>query len=279
MTVEIIISQPQAQVTPVTDKYNVPFVSANIQFLNTIKGDKGDPGPQGSQGEVGPEGPQGEVGPEGPQGEVGPEGPQGEVGPEGPQGEVGPQGPQGEVGPEGPQGEVGPEGPQGEVGPEGPMGPIGPIGPVGPEGPEGPIGPVGPQGPIGPASAYQIYVAGGGTLSEVDFNASITNIPSHIADETIHHTIEELDEVYELLSNKKTNLTDNSDVFYPTQKAVNTALDLKIDKTAIKQALGTSTTDVMSQKAVTDEIAQLAGDVIGGQAENIFPDPFFYPRI
>ena len=42
MTVEIIISQPQAQVTPVTDKYNVPFVSANIQFLNTIKGEKGE---------------------------------------------------------------------------------------------------------------------------------------------------------------------------------------------------------------------------------------------
>ena len=42
---------------------------------------------------------------------------------------------------------------------------------------------------------------------------------------------------YELLSNKKTNLTDNSDVFYPTQKAVNTALDSKIDKTAIKASI------------------------------------------
>ena len=33
--------------------------------------------------------------------------------------------------------------------------------------------------------------------------------------------------------------------------ANSTDLDLKIDKTAIKQALGTSPTDVMSQKAVT----------------------------
>ena len=38
-------------------------------------------------------------------------------------------------------------------------------------------------------------------------------------------------------------------------------LSLKIDKTAIKQALGTSPTDVMSQKAITDEIAQLAGEM------------------
>jgi hypothetical protein len=34
----------------------------------------------------------------------------------------------------------------------------------------------------------------------------------------------------EKTSNKKTNLTDNSDTFYPTQKAVKTAVDLKVDK-------------------------------------------------
>jgi len=33
----------------------------------------------------------------------------------------------------------------------------------------------------------------------------------------------------EKTSNKKTNLTDNSDTFYPTQKAVKTAVDLKVD--------------------------------------------------
>lgn len=37
-------------------------------------------------------------------------------------------------------------------------------------------------------SAYEIYIAGGGTLSEIDYNASITNIPSHIADTDIHVT-------------------------------------------------------------------------------------------
>ena len=43
--------------------------------------------------------------------------------------------------------------------------------------------------------------------------------------------------------------------FIQLKKAVNTALDLKIDKTAIKQALGTSSpTDVMSQKAITEAI-------------------------
>ena len=46
-------------------------------------------------------------------------------------------------------------------------------------------------------SAYQIYIAGGGTLSEAEFNAAITEVPEHIADETIHHTIEDLDELYE----------------------------------------------------------------------------------
>ena len=34
----------------------------------------------------------------------------------------------------------------------------------------------------------------------------------------------------ESTTNKKTNLTDNSDTFYPTQKAVKTALDGKVDK-------------------------------------------------
>lgn len=36
----------------------------------------------------------------------------------------------------------------------------------------------------------------------------------------------------ESTSNKKTTLTDNSDTFYPTQKAVKTAVDLKVDANA-----------------------------------------------
>jgi hypothetical protein len=38
----------------------------------------------------------------------------------------------------------------------------------------------------------------------------------------------------EKTSNKKTTLTDNSDTFYPTQKAVKTAVDLKVDAVAGK---------------------------------------------
>jgi hypothetical protein len=38
----------------------------------------------------------------------------------------------------------------------------------------------------------------------------------------------------EITSNKKTTLTDNSDTFYPTQKAVKTAVDLKVDAVAGK---------------------------------------------
>ena len=59
-----------------------------LEYVKTLKGDKGDPGEQG------PAGPQGERGPRGPQGEQGPIGPQGELGP---QGERGPQGIQGDT--------------------------------------------------------------------------------------------------------------------------------------------------------------------------------------
>ena len=38
----------------------------------------------------------------------------------------------------------------------------------------------------------------------------------------------------EITSNKKIDLTDNSDTFYPTQKAVKTAVDLKVDAVAGK---------------------------------------------
>ena len=65
MTLELIISQPQPQITGnpecdniqqveitcysqlleiVDNQCNVPWIQANIQFLNTIKGEKGDPG-------------------------------------------------------------------------------------------------------------------------------------------------------------------------------------------------------------------------------------------
>ena len=48
---------------------------------------------------------------------------------------------------------------------------------------------------------------------------------------------------------------DTSDLSKPVSTAQQAALDGKLDKSSVKQAIGTSTTDVMSQKAVTDAIA------------------------
>jgi hypothetical protein len=61
----------------------------------------------------------------------------------------------------------------------------------------------------------------------------------------------------EKTSNKKTTLTDNSDTFYPTQKAVKTAVDLKVDKIAGK---GLSTEDY-----TTAEKSKLAGIQAGAE--------------
>ena len=119
------------------------------------------------------------------------------------------------IGPTGPQGDIGPQGPQGIQGEQGLKGEQGLQGPKGDDGDQGPQGEQGPQGPKGEdgTSAYQIYVAGGGTLSEVDFNASITDIPSHIADETIHHTIEALDLLYADIEHNH-NLNDLAEKSY-----------------------------------------------------------------
>lgn len=72
-----------------------------------IKGPKGDTGEQGPQGPAGETGPQGEQGPQGPKGDTGPEGPQGPIGQAGPQGEQGPQGEPGQPGADGAPGEKG----------------------------------------------------------------------------------------------------------------------------------------------------------------------------
>ena len=61
----------------------------------------------------------------------------------------------------------------------------------------------------------------------------------------------------ESTTNKKTTLTDNSDTFYPTQKAVKTAVDLKVDKIAGK---GLSTEDY-----TTAEKSKLAGIQAGAE--------------
>lgn len=89
-------------------------------IFNSLKGEKGDQGPQGLQG---PKGETGETGPQGPKGD------KGETGAQGPKGDTGLQGPQGE------KGETGEQGPKGDTGAIGPQGPKGDKGDVGPQGP------------------------------------------------------------------------------------------------------------------------------------------------
>ena len=83
-------------------------------IFNSLKGEKGDQGPQGLQG---PKGDTGETGPQGPKGDKGETGLQG---PKGEKGDTGLQGPKGETGATGPQG---PKGEKGETGATGPQGP------------------------------------------------------------------------------------------------------------------------------------------------------------
>jgi len=196
----------------------------------------GPQGPQGLQGEDGPTGPQGPIGETGPKGDDGDIGPTGPQGPKGDKGDTGLQGPKGDIGLTGPQGDIGPQGPQGIQGEQGLKGEQGLQGPKGDDGDQGPQGEQGPQGPKGDngTSAYQIYVAGGGTLSEVDYNASITNIPTHIADETIHHTIEELNDVYEPANaNIQTHIADATKHIDTTTDEFSGTIDETNDKFTI----------------------------------------------
>ena len=122
----------------------------NISLTPGPKGDKGDPGLQGTPGERGPKGEQGL------QGIPGPVGPKGEAGERGPQGDAGPRGAdglQGPMGPQGLQGERGQDGQRGERGEQGPIGQTGPAGPQGIQGERGPKGDDGIQGPQGPKGA------------------------------------------------------------------------------------------------------------------------------
>ena len=120
---------------PGLSAYDIWSSQGNIgsvsDFLNSLKGPKGDQGERGIQG---PEGPRGEQGPVGPKGDTGERGPQGDIGPRGE------QGPKGDPGVEGPRGFTGEQGLQGIRGEQGPVGPMGPQGPTGIQGQQGPKG-------------------------------------------------------------------------------------------------------------------------------------------
>ena len=158
----------------------------NISLTPGPKGDKGDPGLQGTPGERGPKGEQGLQGipgPVGPKGDAGERGPQGDTGPKGADGLQGPQGLQGI------QGERGQDGQRGERGEQGPIGQTGPAGPQGIQGERGPKGDDGIQGPPGPKGADGVGIPqtlslsgntltlshGGGT---VNLPASSQNAPT-----------------------------------------------------------------------------------------------------
>lgn len=92
-------------------------------IFNSLKGAKGDQGPQGVQGakgETGAQGPKGDKGETGAQGPKGDQGLQGVQGPKGDKGETGAQGLQGPKGDTGATGATGPKGDKGETGAQGP---------------------------------------------------------------------------------------------------------------------------------------------------------------
>jgi hypothetical protein len=199
------------------------------QGIQGIPGVQGVQGEQGEQGPTGPQGPQGKAGTQGPTGAQGPAGAPGKDGtslyiediystlaalknaiPTGndkmymvkadgecyiwseTQGDwtsvgklQGPTGPQGPQGPQGVQGETGPEGKQGRQGPQGIQGVQGPQGDTGPEGPQGPAGVSGQNG----KSAFTAAVEAGYTGTETTFNAALSKVPGHIADQNNPHKV------------------------------------------------------------------------------------------
>ena len=94
-----------------------------MSYVQSLRADYSEDGPQGPQGDVGATGPQGVIG------DVGATGPQGVVGATGPQGVIG------DVGATGPQGVDGVAGPTGPTGPQGVDGVAGAVGATGPGGP------------------------------------------------------------------------------------------------------------------------------------------------
>ena len=223
-----------------------------------LKGDTGAVGPTGPVGSVGPTGAKGDTGAVGPTGAKGDTGLVGPTGPQGNTGSVGPTGPQGAKGDTGAVGPTGAKGDTGVVGPTGPKGDTGATGSVGPTGPKGDTGPVGPTGPKGPTGApglttritvneatfvqfggnitlpdyAKIGVSNGGkTLKKIEY---VENIPP----------LSEIDDSYEYAVTSFIGYEDLDD-----------DLQRRVDGPNIVQTTGSSTTSVMSQKAVTDAIS------------------------
>ena len=264
-----------------------------IDYVGTLKGPAGAKGEQGEQGEQGVQGLQGIQGPQGIQGEPGAQGPQGVQGEQGPQGlpgasgkdfviigtvnttaqlpesakagdayfvgqtaprdvwtydgltstwvnqgklqgpqgekgeqgETGPQGVQGIQGVQGPQGIQGEQGPKGDTGATGPQGKQGPQGEQGEQGPKGDTGATGPQGKQGPQGVSVVSVSRGTPV--VSSGKTTTPVTFTFSD------------------------GEKEVINIEAQNGSNATVD-------IEQTTGQSTTAVMSQKVVTDEINKKA---------------------
>ena len=265
------------------------FIGTEQEWIDSLKGEKGDKGDTGEQGIQGIQGERGEKGDTGEQGIQGIQGIQGERGEKGEQGEQGIQGIQGERGEKGDTGEQGIQGIQGIQGERGEKGEQGdnayspyiddttktwweynditkeyedtgysvddflkkdgsiPLN----SGylPSVPLG-IATKGYIDdqvtlynvtnsiPLSAGQYY-----TLT-----TAIAAVPSALRKIGFEITFESSAGVWETYQFK--GVIANWSVL----GSWSNDLASKVDKTAIKQALGTSTTDVMSQKATTDNL-------------------------
>ena len=70
------------------------FEDTEEEWLESLKGEKGDPGEKGEKGDQGTQGEKGDTGEQGPKGDKGDTGAQGIEGPKGDKGDTGAQGPQ-----------------------------------------------------------------------------------------------------------------------------------------------------------------------------------------
>jgi hypothetical protein len=192
----------------------VQRASDDVLYKATKSNVKGATGPTGSTGATGATGPTGSTGVTGPSGPSGPTG-------VGATGATGATGPTGSTGPSGPSGPTGATGADSMVsGPSGPTGATGVTG-AGATGATGATGPI--QGPTG-SVVDNVAVWGNASGSELkDGGAKL----SDKADDP--HGNEAHSATYEDSANKKTDLSDNSDTYYPSQKAVKTAVDDKAD--------------------------------------------------
>lgn len=158
-TIAITTGSLQTQITdlvPTRDAYTIAkdsgFVGTEVQWLASLKGDKGLKGDTGARGLTGPKG---DNGLDGAIGKTGPKGDIGLTGDIGPKGATGAKGATGDIGPIGPIGKTGLTGSKGDRGDTGAKGAIGLTGAKGDTGPrglpgkDGETGARGIQGPIG----------------------------------------------------------------------------------------------------------------------------------